>query len=125
MSVLKTVLQVNRTPTLPTTTNDLVITLPRIDKTFEGLGEDYHSGSQTVTDAAEELIAYGDVATPGYILIINVGVTGANNVSIGLTGSYSVTVRPGEFAFFPVLGTLYAISSAAGSAKFTYQLFSA
>ena len=64
------------------------------------------SGTQNIGFAAEEVLEVGsDLSTLGYVLITNLDVT--NFVEVGITGSYTIKLKPGDVCLFRASGTIY------------------
>lgn len=58
------------------------------------------------------LVESASLGTPGYVFIKNLDAT--NFVSVGITGSYTVKLKAGEFALFRYASTsLYAVADTA------------
>ena len=72
--------------------------------------KDYMRGIQNI-GIVEEALLIGDVASIGYVMIINRDKT--NYIEIGLTASYSVKILPGQFAMFQPDGVLYGKANVA------------
>lgn len=68
----------------------------------------YAQGIQTI-GTTEETLNVGDVSNIGLVVVINRDDT--NYVEVGLTGSYTIKLKPGQFCVFPPAGTLYAIAN--------------
>jgi len=87
---------------------------------YEADNKRYINGIQEV-GAVEEALQLGDVATAGYVVLINRSTT--INVQVGLTGSYPITLLPGQFCIFPPgAGALFAIA-ASDTADVEYHIF--
>lgn len=80
----------------------------------------YAQGIQTV-GTVEETLNVGDVSSVGLIVVINRDDT--NYVQIGLTGSYTIKLKPEQFCVLPpAASTLYAIANTA-SVDVEYYVF--
>tara|TARA_Y100000310_G_scaffold18771_1_gene18429 strand:+ start:664 stop:1014 length:351 start_codon:yes stop_codon:yes gene_type:complete len=67
-----------------------------------------------------EALVLGDIANPGWAYFKNLDAT--DSIYIGLTGSYSIELQPGEVAMFRCKAALYAASSA-NTPKLQYIIF--
>lgn len=72
-----------------------------ITKSFSDLvtqtTERYHASVQTI-GTTEEALTIGDISTIGYGIFHNADTT--NFIELGLTGSYTVKLKAGEWAIF-------------------------
>ena len=80
-------------------------------------------GVQTI-GTSEEALALGDVAADGGAFFAR-NLDATNYVEIGLTGSYTIKLKPGEFCFLSGVADkdLYARANTA-AVKLAYALFS-
>lgn len=69
-----------------------------LEKFVTMTGSDYVSITQEIGTTEEALDIPADIGTLGYVLIINLDST--NFVEIGLTGSYTIKLKAGEFCLF-------------------------
>lgn len=81
-----------------------------LEMSFEPDDKTYAQGIQAI-GTSEEALNVGDVSSVGLIVLINRDDT--NYVEIGLTGSYSIKLKPGQFAIFPPAGTMTAAANTA------------
>lgn len=88
---------------------------------YEGDSKRYVRGIQEIGDT-EEAIAVGDISEIGFVVIVNRSKT--IDVQIGLTGSYTVDLKPGQMCAFTPAGTLYAVA-ASDTADIEYFVFPA
>lgn len=84
---------------------------------FQPATKNYIDNIQNI-GIVEEAINVGDVGTVGLIVLINIDNT--NYIEVGLTGSYSIKLKPGQFAVFPPNGTLYALANTAAADLHVY-----
>ena len=75
---------------------------------YEGDSKRYVRGIQEIGDT-EETLNVGDISEIGYVVIVNR--SNSVNVDIGLTESYTITLKPGQHCMFPPADTLYAIAA--------------
>ena len=67
--------------------------------TVDVTGETFTHEVQSIGTAEEDIVYCADIATPGYVLIINLDAT--NYVEIGITtGVYPIKLKAGEFALY-------------------------
>ena len=70
-------------------------------------GDAFTHQVQLIGEASEEALVEGtEVGTPGYVFIKNLDDT--NSVSVGITGSYTIELLPGQFALFPAAAAIFA-----------------
>lgn len=81
-----------------------------INLSIEPTTKDFIHSIQNI-GVAEEALNIGDVSAVGLVIIINRDKT--NYVEIGLTGSYTVKLKPKDFCIFRPDGTLYALANTA------------
>lgn len=81
-----------------------------IEMDFQPDNKVYAQGIQTI-GTTEENLNVGDVSNVGLIVLINRDDT--NYVQVGLTSSYSIKLKPGQFCIFPPDGTMTAIANTA------------
>ena len=78
-------------------------------------GESFYHGVQNISTSNETLEIYElsniDAAETGVTFLKNLDAT--NFVRVGLTGSYTIKLLPGECALFRAAGALYAIADTA------------
>lgn len=74
---------------------------------YEGDSKRYVRGIQEI-GSTEEALDVGDISEIGFVVILNRSKT--INVQIGLTGSYTIDLKPGQMCAFPPAGTLYGIA---------------
>lgn len=82
-----------------------------LEMDFQPTDKTYAQGIQTISSSAEETLNVGDVTNIGLVVVINRSDT--NYVEIGLTGSYTIKLKPGQFCVFPPAGTIYALANTA------------
>lgn len=82
----------------------------KLEMSFEPDNKNYITGTQTI-GTSEETLDVGDVSSSGLIVVKNLDDT--NYVEIGLTGSYPIKLKPGQFCVFPPTGTIYALANSA------------
>lgn len=82
-----------------------------LEMDFQPDAKTYSQGIQTISSSAEETLNVGDVSSAGLIVIVNRSDT--NYVEIGLTASYTIKLKPGQFCIFPPAGTIYALANTA------------
>ena len=76
-------------------------------KSINMTGESILQTTQLVTAGNEALdMANAELGTPGYVFIKNLDPT--NYCSIGLTSSYTIKLKPGEFCLFRAAADLFA-----------------
>mgnify|MGYP003116024832 CR=1 FL=1 len=78
-----------------------------------------HNVQDVGAGGAEALVEGADLGTPGIYYIKNLD--GANYVSIGLSGQYSIKLKPGEFCLFRAAAAIYALANTA-SCKVEYMV---
>ena len=82
------------------------------DSTYADVSGDSFTHVVQEVGTSDELIVIGsDVATWGYVYLKNLDST--NYVEVGLTGSYSIKLKPGEVALFRAAAALYAQANTA------------
>ena len=83
-------------------------------KKIDMTGESILQTTQQVTTGNEALdMANAELGTPGYVFLKNLDPT--NFVRIGLTSSYTIKLKPGEFCLFRAAADLYgSFDTAAG-----------
>lgn len=87
-----------------------LVKTPELEMDFQPDDKNYAEGIQSV-GIAEEALNVGDVSSIGLIALINRDET--NYVEVGLAGSYTIKLKPGQFAIFPPAGTIMAKANSA------------
>lgn len=101
--------------------NRPVINTGNIRLAYEAANKRYVSGVQEVA-ATEEVLELGDIADAGLIVLINRSTT--ENIEVGLTGSYTILLKPGQFCIFPPnSGTIYVHAAGSATADMEYHIF--
>ena len=84
------------------------VNVPKIEVNFEPANKTFIDMVQNI-NTSEEVVNVGDVSSAGLIVIENLDAI--NFVTVGLTGSYPIKLRPGRFCAFPPVGTIYALAN--------------
>ncbi len=87
-----------------------IVSTGELKMSFEPDDKHYAQGIQNI-GTSEEALNVGDVSDIGLIILINRSDT--NFIQVGLTGSYTIKVKPGEFCCFTPDGTITAIADTA------------
>ena len=70
-----------------------------------------HNIQDVGSGGPEALVEGADLGTPGVYYIKNLDAV--NYVSIGLSGQYSIKLKPGEFCLFRAAAAIYALANGA------------
>lgn len=89
-----------------------IIKTPELELDFEPDSKNYAQGIQSV-GTNEETLNVGDVTDIGLIVLINRD--DENYIEIGLTASYTIKLKPGQFCIFPPAGEIYALANSSES----------
>lgn len=96
-----------------------LVKTPDLEMTFKPDSKNYAQGIQNI-GTSEENLNVGDVSSIGLIVLINRGDT--NYIEVGLTGSYTIKLKPGQFTVFPPAGTITAVANS-GAEDLEYWIF--
>jgi hypothetical protein len=79
--------------------------------TIDVAGDAYGNDIQSIPTSNTALTLPAAIGTTGWVIVKNLDTT--NYVSVGLTGSYTVKLLPGQSAAFPAAGAPYALANTA------------
>lgn len=101
--------------------NRPVINIGSLRLSYEADNKRYVSGVQEVGDV-EEALEVGDISDVGLIALINRSTS--ENIEVGLTGSYTILLKPGQFCLFPPnSGAIFVHAAGATTADLEYHIF--